>query len=218
MEGGSAGVTPKQGFFVVVVVVVVRELISLSRLTSPHSHLHVMRPCFDTRYVTLVLRVGRGHVRMAHLRARVRIVRIVGGGYVLHGGKGGLKFVISDYVRLCSILPRSFAYRLRFRAVSLARSLHLFVVSEKRRVSKRNRGREGGKERERGKGYSISRRYSFTFFRLPVEYPRGGGRGGGRRWYVHRWRHLGAKILVQLVALHLALLKVQGKIEADGCQ
>lgn len=145
MEGGSAGVTPKQGFFVIVVVVV-RELISLSRLTSPHSHLHVMRPCFDTRYVTLVLRVGRGHVRMAHLRARVRIVRIVGGGYVLHGGKGGLKFVISDYVRLCSILPRSFAYRLRFRAVSLARSLHLFVVSEKRRVSKRNRGREGERE------------------------------------------------------------------------
>lgn len=139
-----------------------------------------MRPGFDTRYVTLVLRVGRGHVRMAHLRARVRIVRIVGGGYVLHGGKGGLKFVISDYVRLCSILPRSFAYRLRFRAVSLARSLHLFVVS--------------------------------------VEYPRGRGRGGGRRWYVDRWGHLRAKILVQLVALHLALLKVQRKIETNARQ
>lgn len=142
-----------------------------------------MRPSFDTRYVTLVLRVRRGHVRMAHLRARVRIVRIVGGGYVLHRGEGGLKFVISDYVRLCSILPRSFAYRLRFRAVPLARSLHLLVVS--------------------------------------VEYPRGGGRGGGgggRRRYMDRWGHLGAKILVQLVALHLALLKVQREIEADACQ
>lgn len=167
-----------------------------------------MRPGFDTRYVTLVLRVGRGHVRMAHLRARVRIVRIVGGGYVLHGGEGGLKFVISDYVRLCSILPGSFAYRLRFRAVSLARSLHLFVVSEKRRVSKRNR--EGQREREREEGNEGN------FGRLPVEYPRGRGRGGGggrRWWYVHRWRHrLRAKILVQLVALHLALLKVQRKI------
>lgn len=30
--------------------------------------------------------------------------------------------------------------------------------------------------------------------------------------------HLGAKILVQLVALHLALLKVQREIEADACQ
>lgn len=59
----------------------------------------------------------------------------------MHRGEGGLKFVISDYVRLCSILPRSFAYRLRFRAVPFARSFHLLVVSEKRRVSKRNRGR-----------------------------------------------------------------------------
>lgn len=165
MEGGRGRrggvVTRKQGSCPSRLLprLLLRRIISLLISHLPPSHLHVMRPGFDTRYVTLVLRVGRGHVRMAHLRARVRIVRIVGGGYVLHGGKGGLKFVISDYVRLCSILPRSFAYRLRFRAVSLARSLHLFVVSEKRRVSKRNRGGE----RERGKGHSISRRIVSRF-------------------------------------------------------
>lgn len=165
MEGGRGRrggvVTRKQGSCPSRLLprLLLRGIISLLISHLPPSHLHVMRPGFDTRYVTLVLRVGRGHVRMAHLRARVRIVRIVGGGYVLHGGKGGLKFVISDYVRLCSILPRSFAYRLRFRAVSLARSLHLFVVSEKRRVSKRNRGGE----REREKGHSISRRIVSRF-------------------------------------------------------
>lgn len=92
--------------------------------------LHVMGPGFDARYVTLVLRIGRGHVGMAHLGGRVRIVRVVGGRYVLHGGEGRLELVISDYLRLGSIFPGSIDNWL-IRAVSLVRSLHFLVVSAK---------------------------------------------------------------------------------------
>lgn len=67
---------------------------------------------------------------MVHLRGRVRIVRVVGRGYVLHRWEGWLKLVISDYVGLRSILPGCLGDRL-FRAVSLVRSFHLFVVSGK---------------------------------------------------------------------------------------
>lgn len=96
--------------------------------------LHVMGPSFDTRYVTLVLRVGRRHVRMAHLRSRVRIVWIMGRGYVLHRRKWWLKLVVSDNVRLRSVFPRRLGDRL-LRAVSLVRSLDLLLVSEKRYIS-----------------------------------------------------------------------------------
>ena len=90
--------------------------------------LHVMGPSFDTRYVTLVLRVGRRHVRMAHLRSRVRIVWIMGRGYVLHRRKWWLKLVVSDNVRLRSVFPRRLGDWL-LRAVSLVRSLDLLLVS-----------------------------------------------------------------------------------------
>lgn len=93
-----------------------------------------MGPSFDTRYVTLVLRVGRRHVRMAHLRSRVRIVWIMGRGYVLHRRKWWLKLVVSDNVRLRSVFPRRLGDRL-LRAVSLVRSLDLLLVSEKRYIS-----------------------------------------------------------------------------------
>lgn len=89
-----------------------------------------MGPGFDARYVTLVLRIGRGYVGMAHLGGRVRIVRVVGGRYVLHGGEGRLELVISDYLRLGSIFPGSIDHWL-IRAVSLVRSLHFLVVSAK---------------------------------------------------------------------------------------
>lgn len=93
------------------------------------SLLHIMGPRFDTRYVTLVLRVGRRHVWMAHLRARVRVMWIVGRGYVLHRRKWRLKLMVSDNVRLRSVFPRRLGSHRLFRAVSFVRSLHLLLVS-----------------------------------------------------------------------------------------
>lgn len=124
-----------------------------------------MGPSFDTRYVTLVLRVGRRHVRMAHLRSRVRIVWIMGRGYVLHRRKWWLKLVVSDNVRLRSVFPRRLGDRL-LRAVSLVRSLDLLLVSEKRYISAtRNfRTKPHAYERvlhENDTGLSVSR-YKYT--------------------------------------------------------
>lgn len=90
-----------------------------------------MGPTLDTRYVTLVLRVRGRHVGMAHLRGRVRVVRIVGRGYVLHGRKGWLQFVVSDYLLWRPVFPGSLGDRL-LRAVSFVRPLDFLVVSAKR--------------------------------------------------------------------------------------
>lgn len=66
--------------------------------------LHVIWPCLDARYVTMsILRIGRGHVRMAHLRGRMRVVCVMG-RYVLDRWKGRLQLVIPDHL-LGPILP-----------------------------------------------------------------------------------------------------------------
>lgn len=66
--------------------------------------LHVVWPRLDARYVAMsVLRIGRGHVRMAHLRGRVRVMRVMG-GYVLDRWKGRLQLVVPDHL-LSPILP-----------------------------------------------------------------------------------------------------------------
>lgn len=70
----------------------------------PHFGLHVIRPRLDARHVAMcVLRIGRGHVRMAHLRTRVRMVRVMG-GYVLDRRKGRLQLVVPDHL-LSPVFP-----------------------------------------------------------------------------------------------------------------
>lgn len=89
--------------------------------------LHIMRPGFDARYVALILRVRGGHVRVAHLRARVGVVCIVRRGYVLHRGQRWLKLVIPDHF-LRPVLPGRLSYRL-LRTVSLTRPFDFLLVS-----------------------------------------------------------------------------------------
>lgn len=80
-----------------------------------------------------VLRVRRGHVRMAHLRGCVRVMGIVS-GYVLDRGKGRLQLVVSDHF-LCPVLPRGYLRSDRLlRTVTLDRPLELVLVS----VTKQN--------------------------------------------------------------------------------
>lgn len=76
-----------------------------------------------------VLRVGRRYMRMAHLRSRVRMMRIMG-GYVLNRRKGRLQLVIPHHF-LSSILPgRDLRHRL-LGAVTFDRPFDLLFVSEK---------------------------------------------------------------------------------------
>lgn len=89
--------------------------------------LHVVGPRLDARYVAMsVLRIGRGHVRMTHLRGRVRVVRVMG-GYVLDRWKGRLQLVVPDHL-LSSILPWNLRDRL-LRTVALDRPLDLLLIS-----------------------------------------------------------------------------------------
>ena len=76
----------------------------INRACLPRFGLHIIRPRLNTRHVAMcVLRIGRGHVRMAHLRTRVRMVRVMG-GYVLDWRKGRLQLVVPDHL-LSPVLP-----------------------------------------------------------------------------------------------------------------
>jgi len=90
--------------------------------------LHVIRPRLDARHVAMcILRVGRRHVRMAHLRTRVRMVRVMG-RYVLNRRKGRLQLVVPDHL-LSPVLPRRHFRDRLLRAVAFDRSFDLLLVS-----------------------------------------------------------------------------------------
>lgn len=94
----------------------------------PRFGLHVIRPRLDARHVAMrVLRVGRGYMRMAHLRTRVRMVRVMG-GYVLDRRKGRLQLVVPDHL-LSPVLPWRHLRDRLLRAVAFDRSLDLFLIS-----------------------------------------------------------------------------------------
>lgn len=94
----------------------------------PRFGLHIIRPRLDAGHVAMcVLRVGRGHVRMAHLRTRVRMVRVMG-GYVLDRRKGRLQLVVPDHL-LSPVLPWRHLRNRLLRAVTLDRSLDLLLIS-----------------------------------------------------------------------------------------
>lgn len=100
----------------------------INRTCLPRFDLHIIRPRLNTRHVAMcVLRVGRGHVRMAHLRTRVRMVRVMG-GYVLDWRKGRLQLVVPDHL-LSPVLPWRYLRDRLLWTVTLDRSLDLLFVS-----------------------------------------------------------------------------------------
>lgn len=102
--------------------------------------LHVIWPRLDAGHVAMILRVGCGHVRMCHLRGRVRVMRVMSGGYILDRWKRRLQFVIPHHL-LCPVVPGHLRDRL-FRAVTFDRSLDFFLVSGNGDVSRHLVNRE----------------------------------------------------------------------------